>query len=107
MSNYIEDGWYSCESCGAGNDLSSLDGDTWECRMCDAVNSCGPSPEERIAELEADQRRLEWLVEHQHCVRNIGGFSHVALWCCETSAITDPKKCWRDAIDEAMGAGDD
>ena len=72
-----------------------MSGDRTVCR-CDFKEDA-----EKIAELESDRRRLEWLVINNARVWLLHGFYHIydSGNVCIVQMVDD----WRDAIDEAMG----
>jgi len=55
---------------------------------------------DRIAELEADQRRLEWLVDQEASVCYVLGAWSV--WFDEESDAGVSGQDWRDVVDHAM-----
>lgn len=55
--------------------------------------------DKRLERLEADRRRLEWLVDQEASVCYVLGTW--AVWYDEETH-SEPHNHWRDAIDEAM-----
>jgi len=53
-----------------------------------------------IAELEADQRRLEWLVDQEASVRYV--FGAWSVWFDEETDAGVSGQDWRDVVDHAM-----
>ena len=84
-----------------GMQVEALEGDRItisDLAECETAACIIQDLEKRIAELEKDQRRLEWLAENEYAP-SFKGFIFFDVSCPFSHADT-----WREAIDAAMEA---